>query len=55
MSNAKHTLLIGGSLNDHGAVPTKVSYNKKNVMLKESEGYYVYDGMPIQFKIMSST
>lgn len=55
MAKATYTLLLGGCLNDHGAIQTKAAYAQKSEAVKATEGYYVHEGQPVRFKMMRAT
>lgn len=48
-------VMLGGCMNDHAGIPTRVSYTQKGVTVKEHEGYFINGDSIIQFKAMSST
>ena len=43
MAKAKQSVLLGGCMNDHGAISTKASYSQKNVPVREHEGIFILD------------
>lgn len=55
MAKGKFTLTLGGTLNDHGAIQTKVTYTQKTIEVREDEGYYICSGEPLRFKTMCKT
>jgi S-DNA-T family DNA segregation ATPase FtsK/SpoIIIE len=54
-AKASNALLLGGCLNDHGAVQTKAPYSQKGESVKPTEGYYICDGQPIRLTMMCAT
>lgn len=55
MAKGRFALVLGGTLNDHGAIQTKAPYSQKSMNVKEDEGYYICNGEPIRFKAMCRT
>ena len=52
LGKAKQAVMLGGCMNDHGAIPTKASYNQKSVPVREHEGMMVTDGNAAVFRAM---
>lgn len=52
LGKAKQAVMLGGCMNDHGAIPTKASYNQKSVPVREHEGMTVTDGNAMVFRAM---
>lgn len=50
LGKAKQAVMLGGCINDHGAVPTNAGYNMKSIKVGASEGYFVQDSEPTRFK-----
>jgi len=41
LGKARQSILLGGCLNDHGAVTVKASFSQKSVPVREHEGFFV--------------
>lgn len=52
MAKGKQSVLLGGCMNDHGAVQIKATYTQKSVELKEKEGVFVDRGGFLTIKLM---
>ena len=52
LGRAKQAVMLGGCMNDHGAIPTKASYNQKSVPVREREGMITTDGNITVFRTM---
>ncbi len=52
LGKAKQAIILGGCMNDHGAVPTKASYNQKSVPVREHEGMLIIDSNYTVFRTM---
>lgn len=55
LGKSKQAVMLGGCINDHGAVPTNAGYNVKSIKVGTSEGYYVQDSEPTRFKAICFT
>lgn len=55
LGKSKQALMLGGCINDHGAVPTNAVYGMKSVKVGASEGYFVHDSEPTRFKAICFT
>lgn len=55
LGKAKQAVILGGCMDDHGAVPTNAAYNVKSAKVGTAEGYYVQDSNPIRFKAICFT
>lgn len=55
IGKAKQAVMLGGCMNDHGAVPSNASYSIKNIKVGASEGYFVRDSEPTRFKAICFT
>ena len=52
MGKAKQTVMLGGCMNDHGAIPTKATYSQKSVPVREHEGIFALDSSYTVFRAM---
>ena len=54
LGKAKQAVMLGGSMNDHGAIPTKASYSysQKSVPVREYEGMMITEGNAVVFRAM---
>ncbi len=50
LGKSKQAVILGGCMNDHGAVPTNAGYNVKSVKVGAAEGFFVQDAAPTRFK-----
>lgn len=55
LSKAKQAVMLGGCMNEHGAIQTKASSVLKGTAVKEGEGIFACSGEYIVFKSMSSS
>ena len=53
LSKGRQAVMLGGCLNDHGAIQTNVSYSQKGIAVKEYEGFYVSNKNVTGFKAMN--
>ena len=52
IGKAKQTVMLGGCMNDHGAIPTKATYSQKSVPVREHEGIFALDSSYTVFRAM---
>ena len=52
LSNGKQSVMLGGCMVDHLAVTATATSSQKNLVVNETEGYFVYKGEPCRFKAM---
>lgn len=55
LGKSKQAVMLGGCINDHGAVPTNAGYSLKSIKVGASEGYFVQDSEPTRFKAICFT
>ena len=52
MGKARQAVMLGGCMNDHGAIQAKASYSQKSVPVREHEGIFVSDAQNTVFQVM---
>ena len=55
LGKSKQAVILGGCMNDHGAVPANAGYNEKSVKVGTAEGFFVQDAVPTRFKAICFT
>lgn len=50
LGKSKQTVMLGGCMNDHAAIPTTASYSQKNVPVREHEGVFISNSSYTLFK-----
>ncbi len=52
LGKARQAVMLGGCMNDHGAIPVKASFSQKGVPVREHEGMFIRDGAATVFRAM---
>ena len=53
LGKAKQVVMLGGCMNDHGAIPLKASYSQKNVPVREHEGIFINNAEYVVFRTIN--